>query len=143
LAKELDDSRQTAGAIVGGDYATDDFQQDVFAYNDYDSETTPEGTRQPTLKPPRTEWPFLVSEAVGTLSGPATFYRRIDPVADQQGQAVAHGLVHDQAAADPRYCGVLGWAGFDYPSGNGNQFQGVKYPGVIDEFRVPKLGAAI
>lgn len=143
LAKELDGSRQTTGAVISDDYATDDFHQDVFACNDYGSQIISDGTRQPKLKPPRTEWPYLVSEAVGTLSGPAMFYRRIDPVVDQQGQAVAHGLVHDQAAADPRYCGALCWAGFDYPSGNGNQFEGVKYPGVIDQFRVPKLGAAI
>jgi len=142
VAKQLDDSRQTTGAIVGGDYATTNFQQDVFSYNDYHAQMV-NGTRLPILNPPRTEWPFLVSETIGTLSGPAKFFRRNDSVIDQQGQAVAHGLVQSQAAADPRYCGVIGWCGLDYPSGSGNEFQGVKYPGVIDEFRVPKLGAAI
>ncbi len=87
--------------------------------------------------------PYLVTEAVGTLSGPAIYYRRTDIQAVQQGQAVAHGQVHDLAAADDRYCGLLAWSGFDYPSGNGNQYQGVKYTGVVDEFRVLKPGAAI
>jgi hypothetical protein len=55
----------------------------------------------------------------------------------------AHGRVHDIAASDDRYCGLLAWTGFDYPSGSGNQYRGVKYTGVVDEFRVPKPGAAI
>jgi beta-galactosidase len=38
---------------------------------------------------------------------------------------------------------LLAWSGFDYPSGNGNEYQGVKYTGVVDLFRVPKPGAAI
>jgi beta-galactosidase len=143
IAKALDDSRQTTGAIIGSDYATTEFQQDVFSYNDYDATTNPSGQRLPRLKPPRSDFPMLVSEAVGTLSGPAVFYRRTDPIPDQHGQALAHAMVHEQGAADPRYCGVLGWCGFDYPSGNGNQYHGVKYPGVIDQFRVPKLGAAV
>jgi hypothetical protein len=33
--------------------------------------------------------------------------------------------------------------GSTIPSGNGNQYQGVKYTGVVDEFRVLKPGAAI
>jgi len=83
----------------------------------------------------------MISETVGAISGPSRTYRRVDPVVVQQGQSFAHGLVHSQAAADPRFCGVIAWCGFDYPSAQG--FQGVKYPGIIDEFRVPKLGAAI
>jgi beta-galactosidase len=87
--------------------------------------------------------PYLVSEAVGTLSGPAIYYRRTDPQAVQQGQATAHARVHDLAASDDRYCGLLAWTGIDYPSGSGNQYRGVKYTGVVDEFRIPKPGAAI
>ena len=52
------------------------------------------GDKQPTLEPPvdGVGRPYLVTEAVGTLSGPARFYRRTDPQAVQQGQATAHGL---------------------------------------------------
>ena len=81
LARSLDGSRQTAGALHPADHDTTDFQQDVFGYNDY----TPSG-----LAPPRTDFPYVVSEAVGTLSGPARFYRRTDPQDVQQGQALAH-----------------------------------------------------
>jgi beta-galactosidase len=142
LAHALDDSRPTAGAMSG---PTTDYQQDVFALNDYSHVIDPSGTRQPMLQPPvdGVGRPYLVTEAVGTLSGPAIYYRRTDTQLVQQGQSVAHAQVHNLAAADDRYCGLLGWSGFDYPSGNGNQYQGVKYTGVVDEFRVLKPGAAI
>ena len=143
LAHALDDSRQTAGAMPGM-WDTPDFEQDVFGEDDYSSVTNA-GTKQPTLHTPvdAAGKPYLVSEAVGTLSGPAIYYRRTDAQAVQQGQATAHARVHDLAASDDRYCGLLAWTGIDYPSGSGNQFQGVKYTGVVDLFRVAKPGAAI
>jgi beta-galactosidase len=144
LAHRLDDSRPTAGAMAGL-RLTKDYQQDVFAEDDYSSVKGPDGVKEPVLQPPvaGVGRPYMVSEAVGTLSGPAIYYRRTDPQAVQQGQATAHGRVHDIAASDDRYCGLLAWTGFDYPSGNGNQYRGVKYTGVVDLFRIPKPGAAI
>jgi beta-galactosidase len=145
LAHGLDDSRQTAGAMAGMRLTTD-YQQDVFAENDYSSIKDPDGVQEPTLEPPvdGVGRPYLVTETVGTLSGPARFYRRTDSQAVQQGQATAHGRVHAIAAADDRYCGVLAWSGIDYPSGaGGNVYRGVKYTGVVDLFRVAKPGAAI
>jgi beta-galactosidase len=138
LCTGLDPSRQTTGAIIGGMHDTPNFVQDVFSYNDY---RVADG--HASLLPPRTDRPYLVSEAVGTLSGPAKYYTRTAPVADQQGQAVAHAYVHHIAAGDKRYCGLLSWSGFDYPSGSGNQLEGVKYTGVVDLFREPKPGAAL
>ena len=142
LAHSLDDSRPT-----GGDGATTDasFVFDVYSNHDYSSVTGAGGVRQPTLAPPvdAAGRPYLICEAVGTLSGPAIYYRRTDTQAIQQGEATAHATVHNIAASDDRYCGVLAWAGFDYPSGNGNEFQGTKYVGVNDLFRIPKPGAAI
>ena len=144
LAHALDDSRPTAGAMAGQRLTTD-YQQDVFGEDDYSSVKDADGVKEPVLQPPVTGVgrPYLVSEAVGTLSGPAIYYRRTDPQAVQQGQATAHARVHDLAAADDRYCGLLAWSGFDYPSGSGNQYRGVKYTGVVDLFRIPKPGAAI
>jgi len=144
LAHALDDSRPTAGAMAGQRLTTD-YQQDVFGEDDYSSVTGPDGLKEPVLQPPVSGAgkPYLVSEAVGTLSGPAIYYRRTDPQAVQQGQATAHARVHDLAAADDSYCGLLAWSGFDYPSGSGNQYRGVKYTGVVDLFRIPKPGAAI
>ena len=125
---------------------TTDYEQDVFAENDYSCVVDAAGHKQPSLEPPvdAAGRPYLVTEAVGTLSGPARFYRRTDPQAVQQGQATAHARVHDIAASDDRYCGLLAWSGFDYPSGSGgNVYRGVKYTGVVDLFRVAKPGAAI
>ena len=132
LAHALDDSRQTAGAMPGM-RDTLDFEQDVFGEDDYSSVTSATGTKQPTLQPPvdAAGRPYLVSEAVGTLSGPAIYYRRTDSQAVQQGQATAHARVHDLAGSDDRYCGLLAWTGIDYPSGSGNQFRGVKYTGAL------------
>ena len=142
LAHELDGSRPTVGAMAGR-HNTTQYVQDVFSQNDYSSSTDAYGDKQPELMPPRTDRPYMVSETVGTLSGPARYYRRTDDQPVQQGQATAHARVHDIGASDDRYCGVLPWSGFDYDSGSGNQYQGVKYTGVVDLFRVPKPGAAI
>ncbi|MEX0720780.1 MAG: glycoside hydrolase family 2 TIM barrel-domain containing protein [Balneolaceae bacterium] len=142
-AHKLDNSRQTTGSIGGWDHATKNFVQDVFSLNDYTSSTDENGLKWPGLHPPRQDFPYLVSEAVGTLSGPSKHYRHIDSAYMQQGQAESHAIVHDITASDEGYSGLVAWSGYDYPSGNGNQFGGVKYTGVIDLFRVPKLGAAI
>ena len=71
LAHALDDSRPTAGAMAG-QCLTTDYQQDVFAENDYSSIIHPTGNREPVLQPPAdgVGQPYLVTEAVGTLSGP-------------------------------------------------------------------------
>jgi beta-galactosidase len=142
LAHSLDDSRPT-----GGDgFRTDaSFVFDVYSIHDYEHRTGPDGLRQPDLRPPTdaARKPYLICETVGTLSGPAEHYRRTDSQVIQQGQATAYARVHDIAASDDRYCGLLAWSGYDYNSGNGNQFGGVKYTGVADLFRIPKPGAAI
>src|SRR3954451_15912885 len=59
----------------------------------------------------------------------------------QQKQALYHAQVHDRGAADPRYAGVIAWCAFEYGSLL-NDYAGVKYPGVADTFRIPKLGAS-
>jgi beta-galactosidase len=145
LAHSLDDSRATGGDDNGFGAGASGFEFDVYSHHDYSHHTGPDGRQVPDLSPPvdAAGKPYLICEAVGTLSGPAKFYRRTDGQDAQQGQATAHGRVQDIAASDDRYCGLLAWSGYDYPSGSGNQFQGVKYTGVVDLFRVPKPGAAI
>jgi len=142
LAHSLDPSRPT-----GGDGSPSDasFVFDVFSNHDYSSVTNSDGVRWPTLEPPADAVgrPYLVCEAVGTLSGPAVYFRRTDTQFVQQGEAIAHAIVHNISYSQDAYCGLLAWSGFDYPSGNGNEFQGVKYTGVVDLFRVPKPGASI
>ena len=146
LAHALDDSRQTAGAMPGM-RDTLEFEQDVFGEDDYSSVKDVTGTKEPTLQPPggRGHGLGLVSEVVGTAVRPGYLLPPHRPAGVvQQGQATAHARVNDLAASDDRYCGLLkAGTGIDYPSGSGNQFQGVKYTGVVDLFRVPKPGAAI
>lgn len=145
LAHSLDGSRQTGGDDDGFGAGAAGFEFDVYSHHDYRSQIGPDGVQEPDLAPPvdAADKPYLVTEAVGALSGPAIFYRRIDTQAVQQGQATAHARVQNIAASDDRYCGLAAWSGYDYPSGNGNNFESVKYTGVVDLFRVPKMGAAI
>ncbi|HJP78449.1 MAG TPA: glycoside hydrolase family 2 TIM barrel-domain containing protein [Pseudonocardiaceae bacterium] len=143
LAQQLDPSRPTSGAVNGNlGYESPLYPGNTdspFAFNDYSKPSTPH--EQPGLRPPRPDTPYLVTEAIGALVGSPT-YRRTDAVPIQAEQARLHAAVHDAAAADDRYCGLLAWAGFDYPSGSWHSVKGVKYPGVVDFFRIPKLGAA-
>ncbi len=134
LADDLDGSRQTSGAVDV--YSTSDWAQDVFAFDDYHS-----SGGNATLLAPMPGLPYLVTEAVGALDGPP-YFRWTDPDAVLAKQAVMHAQVHDIARSDPGYCGLLGWAGFDYASLNGHHFENLKWPGVMDTFRVPKPGAA-
>lgn len=137
LARELDPSRQTTGAMLAVHYSTTDFHQDVFSYNDYTH--TEEAA---TLRPPLPGIPYLVTEAVGSLAGPH-FYRRTDSQQVQARQAYLHAQVHNQSFADDRYAGLLSWQAFDYDSMNGFVDHNLKCNGIADTFRVPKPGAAI
>ncbi|HEY4020456.1 MAG TPA: glycoside hydrolase family 2 TIM barrel-domain containing protein [Pseudonocardiaceae bacterium] len=143
VAQQLDPSRPTSGAVDGNrGYDSPLYPGNTdspFAFNDYSKPKHPPA--QPWLRPPRADTPYLVTEAIGALVGSPT-YRRTDPMHVQSEQARLHAAVHDAAAADDRYCGLLAWAGFDYPSGSWRSVDGVKYPGVVDFFRIPKLGAA-
>ena len=134
-AKTLDGSRPTAGATNGARYFSEDYLQDVFGFNDYS------GTE--TLRPPRRDRPYLVTEAVGQWPRFRQFYRRIDPNDVQQQQAFYHAQVHNHAGSDAGYCGLIAWVSFDYTSTKPNTFERLKWSGVADFFRVPKPGAAI
>lgn len=152
-AKQLDPTRATSGAvnpsivtrghpIIPQKYR-DPFEvhpgvQDIFAFNDYEK---PRQNGLPHLQKPRTDLPYLVTEAVGVLAG-HTHFRRTDATSVQARQAQFHASVHDDALSDPRYSGLLAWCAFDYPSADGVAKDGVKWAGVYDLFREPKLGAA-
>jgi beta-galactosidase len=136
VARELDGSRPTSGAMTTQSAAG--WGEDVFAYNDYHPRLG-----DARLLPPLPGVPYLVSEAVGALSGwPA--YRWTDPGAVLAAQALLHAQVHDAARSDAGYAGLLGWAGFDYASLNGGNriWRALKTPGVLDTFRVSKPAAA-
>jgi beta-galactosidase len=136
IAAELDGTRQTTGAMSR--HSARGWDEDVFGYDDYRSRRG-----GASLKPPLPGVPYLVSEAVGALTGPPA-YRWTDPGTVLGRQALLHAQVHDSARSRPRYAGLLGWAGIDYASLNGGRrsWRGLKTPGVLDTFRVPKPGAA-
>ncbi|GAB3145093.1 glycoside hydrolase family 2 TIM barrel-domain containing protein [Amycolatopsis stemonae] len=141
LARQLDPSRPTSGALASTTGArlalppgTD---EQVLAYNDY---TARRGAPF-QLRPPRAGVPYLVTESIGTLAG-VRAYRRTDPPSTQHLQAELHAKAHDLAAADDRYCGLLAWCAFDYPSGWQRSLGGSKFAGVSDIFRIPKPAAA-
>ncbi|MDQ6834937.1 MAG: hypothetical protein M3016_02010 [Actinomycetota bacterium] len=135
-AYDLDGTRQTTGAM--NTQSTSGWAEDVFAYDDYGS-----SGGNATLRPPVSGLPYVVSEAVGALDG-APLYRWIDTEATLAIQAKMHAQVHNIAQSDPAYAGLLGWAGIDYASLNGGNriWHNIKWPGVLDTFRVPKPGAA-
>ncbi len=135
LAYELDGTRQTTGAM--DTQSTTGWAEDVFAYDDYGSLN---GNAEPA--PPVPGVPYLISEAVGAVTGPP-LYRWIDPSATLQDQARLHAQVNQVARGNPAYSGVLGWAAVDWASlvGGARIWQNLKWPGVLDTFRVPKPGA--
>jgi beta-galactosidase len=140
IARELDGTRATSGAMDR--HSTRRWDQDLFAFDDYGS--VGGRHREATLRRPVRGVPYLVSEAVGALSG-APLYRWVDPPRVLALQAEMHARVHDLAGRDGRYAGLLGWCAIDYPSRNGGEriWRAMKWAGVLDGFRVAKPAAGI
>jgi beta-galactosidase len=143
-AHSLDDSRPTSGSMTPSSAGRwrQEWHQDVFAFDDYHAASDGSvGIREPLPGVP-----YMLAEAVGqynyaTAKGFGAIYRRTADVPLQQAQAVRHAQAHDRAAGFPRCAGVIAWCAFDYGS-LVNSYRGVKYPGVADVFRIPKLGAS-
>jgi len=143
LVKALDPSRATSGTVYGSYSRTATFQHDVFAYDDYNVRRDLDGDLRPDLLPPLEDRPYLVSEAIATLSSPTTLYNRSQPARVQQHQALDYAHAHNDAMGDERFCGLLAWVAFDYQAGMGNHFRGVRVSGLGDVFRILKPGAAL
>jgi beta-galactosidase len=141
LANELDGSRQTTGAMNTN--STAGWSEDVFGYDDYGSSAYGSPNANAQIAPPLPGIPYVISEAVGAISGPP-LYRWVDASATLQAQARLHAQVHELARANPQHSGVLGWTGIDYAAqgGGGRNWQTLRWPGVLDGFRVPKPGAS-
>lgn len=144
ISLALDGTRQTSGTMTPSSERTWEqaWHQDVFAFDDYHAESP----GVVGIRPPLPGVPYFVAESVGQFNYPAgegfnlTYRRNAEPAA-QQGQALFHAAAHDKAASSPACSGLLGWCAFDYPSII-NAYDGLKYPGIADFFRIPKLGAA-
>lgn len=141
LADTLDGTRATSGAMMTR--SETGWAEDVFAYNDYGSTERGSASADAAISPPLPGVPYLISEAVGSLTGPPQ-YRWIDPSSTLQAQAKLHAQVNQQVRANPAYAGVLAWAGVDYASlvGGNRNWEQLRSPGVLDIFRVAKPGAA-
>lgn len=161
VARTLDGTRPTTGAMTA--HSTRGWAEDVFGYDDYSRgrvgapakralakrtvaklALSKPALRKRALRRPLRRVPYLVSEAVGALSG-APLYRWTDPAAVLAAQALLHARVHEAARADRRHAGLIGWCAVDYASHNGGErvWRGLKWPGVLDTFRVAKPAAAI
>ena len=143
-ARALDDSRPTSGSMTPSSQRNwqQEWHQDVFAFDDYHS--APDGSVG--IREPLPGVPYMLAEAVGQFNystGKAfdAIYRRAGDAALQQAQALRHAQAHDRGMNSPRCSGIVAWCAFDYGS-LVNSYRGVKYPGVADVFRIPKLGAS-
>lgn len=141
LAHSLDGSRSTSGTMTRR--STEGWNQDVFAYDDYNA--APDHTV--SIAPPLPDVPYMVSETVGQFNYSAgkgfdQKYRRAGDPVQQSLQAIWHAQAHDRAAGHPRCAGTIAWCAFDYGS-LVNAYEAVKCPGIADVFRIPKPGAAL
>jgi beta-galactosidase len=144
IAKSLDDSRPTSGSLTPDTRKNweKDWHEEVFAFDDYHAEEDGSVGILPSIE----GYPYMLAEAVGQYNYPNrkyfnSFYRRKAEVNIQANQAIAHAQAHSKAGNDPRNSGVIAWCAFEYSSLL-NQYRNVKYPGVSDVFRIPKLGAS-
>jgi beta-galactosidase len=143
-AKALDDSRPTSGSMTSSSKKTwhESWHEDVFAYDDYHS--APDGSVG--IFEPVPGVPYMLAETVGQYSYEvrkgfdAKYRRTVDPD-KQMRQALRHAQAHSRAANFDRCAGVIAWCAFDYASLR-SSYDGVKYPGIADVFRTPKLGAS-
>lgn len=144
IAKRLDPTRPTSGSMTPNSRADwkERWHEDVFAFDDYHA--APDGSVG--IEPAVEGYPYMLAEAVGQYSyGTAKNflrrYRRTGNPEEQNSQAILHAQAHDRAARDPHNAGVIAWCAYDYASPM-NAYRGVKCPGVVDVFRIPKLGAS-
>ena len=137
-AAELDGSRPSSGAMAF--YNDLEWNEDVFAYNDYSFNLQ---TGAAELKPAFPGLPYLITESVGLEEARPRHFAWTDPPALLARQAALHAQAQSLARSEPGVSGMLAWAGFDYASMLGRAEDAVKWAGVADGFRVPKLGAAI
>ncbi|MBO9617830.1 MAG: glycoside hydrolase family 2 protein [Niabella sp.] len=144
IAKKLDGSRPTSGSMTPDSMRTwkEDWHQDVLAFDDYHAEA--DGTVG--IREPEAGVPYMLAEAVGQFNYAKrknfdSYYRRSGNIATLQHQAVWHAQAHHKAALNKHNCGVIAWCAFEYAS-LVNDYRTVKYPGVADFFRIPKLGAS-
>lgn len=122
---------------------------DVFGYNDYRLGAN----ERPDFMQPVADYPYLVTEAVGQMPRFTEWFTRGARSDGLSRQALYHADAIEFAFAND-VIGVISWAAFDYPSPHGSLWgsdepgmsgrgHGLKTPGVVDVFRIPKPAAAV
>lgn len=137
LAHELDPSRATSGVRC---ILKSSLLEDVYAYNDFSHHGGNPGCRRKKDVTPDTEKALLISEHSGHMFPTKSF----DNSARRQEHALRHARVLNAAYETGEHAGCFGWCMFDYAThrefGSGDR---VCYHGVMDQFRNPKLAAAV
>lgn len=136
-AHELDASRAATGVRC---FEKSHLFDDVYAYNDFSR-----NGKIPAIRPKKEITPdmnksLLITEHGGHMFPTKTF----DYWSKRQEHALRHAQVLNDAMADGRHAGCIGWCMFDYAThkdfGSGDR---ICYHGVMDSFRNPKLAAAL
>ncbi|MBO4563059.1 MAG: glycoside hydrolase family 2 protein [Clostridia bacterium] len=137
LAHELDPSRATSGVRC---ITKSSLLEDVYAYNDFSHHGDNPGCLPKRKVTPDMNAALLISEHNGHMFPTKSF----DTSAKRQEHALRHAKVLGAAYASHEHAGCFGWCMFDYPTheqfGSGDR---VCYHGVLDQFRNPKLAAAL
>ena len=136
-AHELDPSRPTSGVRY---LEKSSLLEDVYGYNDFSHNGTNAGCRKKKDVTPDMAKPLLITEANGHMFPTKSF----DHWEKRQEHALRHARVLDAAMRDGEHIGCFQWCMFDYQThkdfGSGDR---ICYHGVMDQFRNPKLAAAV
>ena len=137
VAHSLDPSRATSGVRC---IQKSSLLEDVYAYNDFSHVGGNAGCRQKKDVTPDMGKALLISEHSGHMFPTKSF----DTASRRQEHALRHAKVLGAAYETGEHAGCFGWCMFDYAThkdfGSGDR---VCYHGVLDQFRNPKLAAAV
>lgn len=137
MAHRLDPTRPTTGVRY---FEKSSLKEDVYSYNDFSHSGKNDGCKKKKDVTPDMNKPMLISEANGHMFPTKAF----DHWDKRQEHALRHARVLNDAMADGQHAGCFQWCMFDYPThkdfGSGDR---VCYHGVMDQFRNPKLAAAV
>ncbi len=137
IARQLDPSRPTSGVRC---IRQSSLLEDVYAFNDFSYLGNNPPLRQKKDVTPDMNKALLITEYGGHMF-PTKSY---DNWSRRQEHALRHAAVINAAAASGEHAGSFGWCMVDYAThkdfGSGDR---VCYHGVMDQFRNPKLAAAV
>ena len=135
VAQTLDPSRPTTGVRY---IEQSHLLEDVYSYNDFSHTGDNSGVKPKKSVTPDMKKGLLITEHNGHMFPTKTF----DPWMKRQEHALRHCRVQNDAVADGKHIGCIGWCMFDYAThkdfGSGDR---ICYHGVLDSFRNPKLAA--